>query len=72
MQTNGKLDSAARLLLKMRWFARGGVIGGQKFVQKYLDTYREKTKRRTRIPPRVFTKDSGDAWSAIHSMRGTR
>ena len=71
MRAGGKIDSAERLLLKMRWFSRGGVIGGQQFVQKYLNIYREKTKRRTRIPPRIFTKDRDDAWSAIHSMRGT-
>jgi REP element-mobilizing transposase RayT len=71
MQAGGKLGSAERLRLKMRWFSRGGVIGGQEFVQKYLTAYRAKTKRRTRISPRAFTNDSNDAWSAIHSMRGT-
>jgi hypothetical protein len=67
----GRLTGAQRLRLRVSWFTKGAVIGGELFVQEHLAQYRERTRKRTRLEPRTFVKgaDAKDGWRGLFSMR---
>ena len=70
VNTGGKLSDAERLLLRETWFARGGAVGSEKFVNEHLDAYRKSTKKRRHIKAKTFSTRTDDAWQSIYSMRG--
>jgi hypothetical protein len=86
VNAGGKLTSAERLRLKMRWFSRGAVIGGHQFVDEHLHQYQTRTEKRRNSKPRPFTSaesgkqsSGGDRtranandWADMFSMRGGR
>jgi hypothetical protein len=86
VDAGGKLTSAERLRLKMRWFSRGAVIGGHQFVDEHLRQYQNRTEKRRNSKPRPFvsaetenqnsdrghTRANASEWTDMFSMRGGR
>jgi hypothetical protein len=71
VEADGKLSGAERLRLKMRWFVRGAVIGGQQFVTEHLQTYQTHTAKRRNSTPQPFPSE-GTEWENLFAMRGGR
>jgi REP element-mobilizing transposase RayT len=67
--SGGKLSLEERLLLRVKWFTRGAIIGGRQFVEEHLREYRLRTRRRQNMKPHPFTEDASAAWPDMFSMR---
>jgi REP element-mobilizing transposase RayT len=76
VDAGGQLSDAERLRLKMRWFARGAVIGGQQFVSEHLQAYQTRTKKRRTSVPQPFPSMSNNGADSdsgeLFAMRGGR
>jgi hypothetical protein len=70
VKADGKLSVDERLRLRMRWFSKGAIIGGQQFVNEHLQKYQTRTSKRRGMKVHPFATDSGDGFDSMFSMRG--
>ncbi|MDR2862924.1 MAG: transposase [Puniceicoccales bacterium] len=68
-KAGGKLSPWEKLRLRVSWFTRGAVIGGEQFVKEHLSEYQRITRRRKRMRPHSFHQESIAEWSEMFAMR---